>query len=162
MADNPIMSLMAQQQGGDMGGVSMAPGIGAGDPSAPMTAPMSTPEPKNGQKEAALVNVSMAMDLIEQSLPAIGSETPEGQKLISALNNLTTVIGPKKQKAGELQQAEILQLLQNLPQAGGGAPGAKQLMAAGPQVGQPPMPPPQAGGAPPMPPGMPPGGAPPM
>jgi hypothetical protein len=118
---------------------------------------MSTPEPKNGQREAALVNVSMAMDLLEQSLPAVGSETPEGQKLISALNSLTAVLGPKKQKAGELQQAEIMQLLQNLPQAGGGAPGARQLAAAGPNLGQMTPPPAPAGGAPAMPQGMPPG-----
>jgi len=156
MADDAIMSLLAQQQGQTPGGVSMTPG--AGDvPSSPMAAPMSTPEPKNGQREAALVNVSMAMDLLEQSLPAVGSETPEGQKLISALNSLTAVLGPKKQKAGELQQAEIMQLLQNLPQAGGGAPGARQLAAAGPNLGQMTPPPAPAGGAPAMPQGMPPG-----
>lgn len=156
MADDAIMSLLAQQQGQSSGGVSMTPGGGEA-PSAPMASPMSTPEPKNGQREAALVNVSMAMDLIEQSLPAIGSETPEGQKLISALNGLTAVLGPKKQKAGELQQAEIMQLLQNLPQAGGGAPGARQIAAAGPNLGQMTPPPASAGGAPAMPQGMPPG-----
>ena len=159
MADDQILGLLAQQQGQSPGGVAMTPGAGEAQ-SAPMAAPMSTPEPKNGQREAALVNVSMAMDLIEQSLPAIGSETPEGQKLISALNSMTALLGPKKQKAGELQSAEILQLLQNLPQAGGGAPGARQLAAAGPNLGQMTPPPAPAGGAPGMPPM--PGGAPAM
>jgi hypothetical protein len=154
MADDQILSLLAQQ-GQFPGGASMVPGAGE-TPSAPMGSPMSTPEPKNGQREAALVNLSMAQDLIEQSLPAIGSETPEGQKLISALNSMTAVIGPKKDKAKDLQSAEILQLLQNLPQAGGGAPGARQLAAAGPNLGQM-TPPPPGGGAPAMPPGMPPG-----
>jgi hypothetical protein len=116
---------------------------------------MSTPEPKAGIKENALVNVSMAMDLLEQSLPAIGSESPEGQKLINAITALTTVLGPKKQKAGELQNAEILQLLQNLPQAGGGTPGSRAISGAPPNVGL--MNPPP--GAPPM--GGAPGGAPP-
>ena len=46
---------------------------------------MSTPAPKQGQREAAMINVSMALDLIEQSLPAIGSETPEGQSLMSVM-----------------------------------------------------------------------------
>ena len=43
----------------------------------PMASPMSTPEPKMGSKEAALINISMAMDLLEQSLPAFGSESAE-------------------------------------------------------------------------------------
>ena len=131
---------------------------------APMSSPMSTPEPKMGTREGAMINISMAMDLIEQALPALGSESPEGQKAVSALTALTAVLGPKKQKAQDLQQAEILQLLQNLPQAGGASPAVKQLAAAGPNLGSmtPPPPPAAPAGAPPMPPGMPPGGAPPM
>ena len=151
MADDQIMALLGQQGGQPQGGISMSPGADNASAQPPMTSPMSTPEPKAGQRESALVNVSMALDLIEQSLPAIGSETPEGQKLISALNSLTTVLGPKKQKANELQSAEILQLLQNLPNAGGGSPGARTIAAAGPNLGQM-TPPPPGGGAPPMPP----------
>jgi hypothetical protein len=48
----------------------------------PISSPMSTPEPKMGSKEAAMINLGMAMDLLEQSLPALGSETEEGQKAI--------------------------------------------------------------------------------
>jgi hypothetical protein len=157
MADADIIGLMQQAPAG----MSMAPGGAPADAQPPMPSPMTTPEPKTGQRENALVNLSMAMDLIEQSLPALGSESPEGQKAISALTALTSVLGPKKQKAQDLQQAEILQLLQNLPQAGGGSLAAKQLGAAGPNLGTMTPPPPAAApaGAPPMPPGMPPGGA---
>ena len=111
------------------------------DPStAPMSAPMSTPEPKMGNREGAMVNLSMAMDLIEQALPSLGSETPEGQKALAAIRQLTGLIGPRKQKTRELQQSEILQLLQNLPNAGGGPPEGR-LMAAAPAVPNlPPMP----------------------
>jgi hypothetical protein len=125
---------------------------------------MSTPEPKNGQREAALINVSMALDLLEQALPAVGSESPEGKKLMSALSALTGLLGPKKQKTGELQNAEILQLLQNLPQAGGGTPGSRSIAGAPPNLGLMNAPGGPPAGAPPMPPpgGMPPGGAPPM
>jgi hypothetical protein len=154
MADNASMMALMQGAGGDTpGGVS----VGEAPPSSPppMPSPMSTPEPKAGIKENALVNVSMAMDLLEQSLPAIGSESPEGQKLINAITALTNVLGPKKQKAGELQNAEILQLLQNLPQAGGGTPGSRAIAGAPPNLGL--MNPPP--GAPPM--GGAPGGAPP-
>lgn len=158
MADNAQLMALMQGAGGETpGGVS----VGEAPPSSPppMPTPMSTPEPKAGVKEAALVNVSMAMDLIEQALPAIGSESPEGQKLINAISALTNVLGPKKQKAGELQNAEILQLLQNLPQAGGGTPGSRMIAGAPPNLGlmNPPgaPPAPTAGGppgAPPMPP----------
>lgn len=136
------------------------PGEG-GTATPPMAGPMSTPEPKMGSREAALINVGMAMDLIEQSLPAIGTETPDGQKMVAALRSLTGAMGPRRQKVGELQNAEILQLLQNLPQAGGATPEMK-AMAGMPAIsgmggaGGPP-------GAPPPPPGMPmppPGGMP--
>jgi len=149
-----------------------APELTAPDPgeggitSPPMASPMSTPEPKMGSREAALINVGMAMDLIEQSLPAIGSETADGQRLVSALRSLTGAMGPRRQKVGELQNAEILQLLQNLPQAGGATPEMK-AMAGMPAIpgmggagGPPGAPPPPTGPPMPMPGGMP-GGPPP-
>ena len=112
-----------------------------------MASPMSTPEPKTGSREAALINIGMAMDLIEQSIAAIGSDSAEGQKVLSALKSLTAVIGERKNSVKELQQSEILQMLQALPQAGGATPESKALaqapqipgMGAGPQ-GLPPSP----------------------
>ena len=104
MADQDIMALMQGGGGPDLAGETGVPMTAT---SPPLSAPMATPEPKDGKKEAALVNVSMALDLIEQSLPAIGSETPEGQSLMAALSKLSSVLGPKKQKTNELQSAEI-------------------------------------------------------
>jgi hypothetical protein len=118
--------------------------------SAPMSSPMSTPEPKMGTREGAMINISMAMDLIEQALPALGSESPEGQKALSVLRQMSGILGGKKEKTKELQGAEIMQMLQNLPQAGGATPEGK-AMAAAPAI---------PGMAPPAPGGMPPGGAP--
>lgn len=97
---------------------------------SPMGAPMSTPEPKMGSREGAMINISMAMDLIEQALPALGSESPEGQKALSVLRQLSGVLGGKKEKTKELQNAEIMQMLQNLPQAGGATPEGKAMAAA--------------------------------
>ena len=114
----------------------------------PMASPMSTPEPKMGSKEGALINISMAMDLLEQSLPALGSESEEGQKALNAIRQLSGLIGPRKGKTNELQQSEILQMLQTLPQAGGAIPEGK-AMAQAPIPGMPP-----AGGMPPSPPPM--------
>lgn len=158
MAENiDIMALMqgAGAGGATPGGIAVGEAPPGGPP--PMPSPMSTPEPQAGVREAALVNISMALDLIEQALPALGSESMEGKKALSALANLTSVLGPKKQRASELQNAEILQLLQNLPQAGGGTPGSRSIASAPPNLGL--MNPP---GAPPAPPAGAPAGAPPM
>jgi hypothetical protein len=88
----------------------------------------------------SLVNLSMAMDLIEQSLPALGSESEEGQKVLAAIRSLTGVIGPRKGKTNELQQTEIMNMLQSLPQAGGATPEGK-AMAAAPPIPNMPTPP---------------------
>lgn len=119
---------------------------------APMAAPMATPEPKMGSREAAMVNVSMAMDLLEQSLPAFGSETAEGKQILGAIRTMTGILGPKKAKAAELQPAEILQMLQTLPQAGGMSPEGKAMAAAPAIPGMAPPPPAPAGAGGAMPP----------
>lgn len=110
----------------------------------PMSSPMSTPEPKMGSKEGALINIGMALDLIEQSLPALGSETDEGRQALNAIRTLTGMLGSRKNKTNELQQSEILQMLQTLPQAGGMSPETRAMSQA-PIPGMPP-----AGGAQPM------------
>jgi len=100
----------------------------AGTP--PMASPMSTPEPKMGNREGAMINLSMAMDLIEQALPVLGSESPEGQKALSVLRQMSSILGGKKEQTKELQNAEIMQMLQNLPQAGGATPEGKAMAQA--------------------------------
>ena len=91
----------------------------------PMSSPMSTPEPKMGSKEGAMINIGMALDLIEESLPALGSDSEEGEKALNSIRTLSGLLGPRKNKTNELQQSEILQMLQTLPQAGGMSPEAK-------------------------------------
>ena len=127
---------------------------------------MSTPEPKMGNREAAMINISMAMDLLEQTLPALGSESEEGQKVLNAIRTMTGVIGAKKSKVNELQPNEIMQMLQTLPQAGGATAEGKAMQQA-PQIpgmspggGMPPPTPSGAGGGMPPPPGGMPGGMP--
>lgn len=134
MAQDNIMELIkSQQDKATPGGLPPPPpeGTDMSDASTPPSAsPMSTPEPKMGNREGAMVNVSMAMDLLEQALPSFGSESMEGQKIIAAIRTITGVIGPKKARTNELQQSEILQLLQSLPQAGGATPESKALSQA--------------------------------
>ena len=112
----------------------------------PIASPMSTPEPKMGSREAAMINIGMAMDLLEQSIPALGTDTEEAKKTLDAIRNLTGILGPRKGQTNELQQAEIIQMLQSLPQAGGATPEGKALASA-PVPGMPP-----GGGAPTPPP----------
>ena len=151
--DAKMMDLIRSQQGG--AGTTppeMIPEADMSDSSTPpMSSPMSTPEPKMGNKEGAMVNISMAMDLIEQALPNFGSSSPEGQKALSALRALTGLLGQKKQKTNELQQSEIIQMLQNLPQAGGSTPEGRAMSQAPAVPNLPPMPGAGGGGASPQP-----------
>jgi len=97
---------------------------------SPMAAPMSTPEPKMGSKEGAMVNLGLAMDLIKRALPAIGSDSEEGKKVLSAIKVLADITGKSSDGMEELKKAEILQMLQTLPQAGGATPEGKAMAAA--------------------------------
>ncbi len=106
---------------------------GMEESATPMAAPMSTPEPKMGSKEGAMVNLGLAMDLIKRSLPAIGADSAEGRKALDAIKTLTDIVGERKDSSEELKQSEILQMLQSLPQAGGATPEGK-AMAASPAV----------------------------
>jgi hypothetical protein len=106
---------------------------------------MSTPQPAQGEKQSAMVNVSLAMDLLEQTLAAFGSESDEGRAVLACLSGLSKMFGQQKPKAEGLVPAELMQLFQSLPQAGGASPVAKAMGAAGgtaptpgsPQIGSP-------------------------
>ena len=115
----------------------------------PMGAPMSTPEPKMGTKESAMLNLSMAMDLLNQSLPGIGVNSKEGKQVLDAIRVITGILGPDKERTDELQPTEILNMLQTLPQAGGATPESKAMSSAPAIPGM--MPTPPGGGALPIP-----------
>jgi len=73
---------------------------GMEESATPMAAPMSTPEPKMGSKEGAMVNLGLAMDLIKRSLPAIGADSAEGRKALDAIKTLTAIVGERKDSSG--------------------------------------------------------------
>jgi len=156
--DKLMEMIKSQKDSATPGGLPPAPetpGAMSDTSSPPMSSPMSTPEPKMGNREAAMINISMAMDLLEQALPAVGSESEDGQKIIGAIRGMSSLIGPKKGKINELQPNEIMQMLQTLPQAGGATAEGKAMAQAPTIPGMSsPVPPPPAGG------GMPGGGAP--
>lgn len=132
----PPQELMALMAGG--GGEAAAPGPNPMAAAAPGNMPPSpgavtTPQPQEGETQAAMVNVSMVFQLLEQSLPAFGSQSEEGKAILSALKTLTNKFGDNRQKSDQLVPAELMQLLQSIPGAGGGNPAQKALAGAPPQ-----------------------------
>ena len=121
----------------------------SGGQQSPVSAPMSTPQDAKGDKGGAMAQVQMAVDLLEQTLPAFGSDTDEGRVILDSLSKLSKQFGDKKDKARGLIPSEIMNLVASLPKgSGGGMP---------PGAGAPPggMPPGAAPGAqPPQPPMM--------
>ena len=111
----------------------------AGSTQPPVGAPMVTPQPKEGEKAAAMVKIEMALNLLETALPPFGSETPEGAAILGALRTLTGRFGEKRQKAKDLVPAEMRQLM-----ASQASSPAQKIMAGGP----PPAAPGTAGPAP--------------
>jgi hypothetical protein len=126
----PPEALMKLMAGG--GGTDSAAGpnpMSAAAPSneAPGGGPMSTPGPKEGEIQKARVNISMVFQLLEQSLPAFGSQSEEGKSVLQALSTLTKRFGKDRQKADQLIPAELMQLVQSVPGMGGGTPAAQAM-----------------------------------
>lgn len=138
MPDEALMQLMAG--GGKTGSPPPAAAPGAPPGGAPVGAPMTTPQPNAGEQQAAMVDISMAFDLLEKSLGSFGTETPQGQAIHKALGMLNKEFGEKREKAKPLVPAELMQLMSGLPQAGGGSPEMKSMTGGGmPPGGQLPM-----------------------
>ncbi len=136
VSSEELMRLMEEQRGKKAG--SEMPEMEEGEEeeveteesASPMAAPMSTPEPKMGSKEGAMVNLGLAMALIKRALPAIGADSEEGKKILSTIKTLSDLTGKNTDGMEELKKSEILQMLQTLPQAGGATPEGKAMAAA--------------------------------
>ena len=143
MPMDKMMELIQQGQAPENTDIP-SPGAAGSSPDSstpPMASPMSTPEPKMGSKAAANINIQMAMDMLEQSLPALGSESEEGQQIMKSLASLHKMFGKREAKNRELIPAEILQMIQTLPQAGGASPEQRSIAQAPmPGMQQPPLP----------------------
>lgn len=121
MASGMLDLLNNQAPGGAVD--NTPPPMGSADATPPMATGMTTPQPQAGAREAALINIHMAMDLMEKALGGLGAESPEGGIVMKSLGSLTKVFGEQgRSNTAELAPAEILQLLNQLPQAGGASP----------------------------------------
>src|SRR5271156_3596090 len=105
---------------------------------SPGAAPMSSPQDKRGVKAAAQTNLHIAVNMLEEALPAFGSESEEGSNIIKALNILAKMIA--KKDTSDLVPAEVLQMVRRLPQMGGGTQIQQQIMKLMQQAKQQPAP----------------------
>jgi hypothetical protein len=106
---------------------------------------MPKPHPKEGLKAAAQTNVHIAANMLEEALGAYGSESTEGAAILKALSAIRSLIA--KRDSSDLVPAELLHMVSQLPQAGGGTDIQKmirqQMMQpqrpGAPQAQRPPM-----------------------
>ena len=102
-----------------------------GAPSGPVSSPMSAPQPNEGEKQHAMAQVQMAIELLEQTLAKFGSDSDEGQAVLDVLKKLGSKFGDKKDKARGLIPSEIMNLVASLPKEVGGQPQEQQEQQAG-------------------------------
>lgn len=115
------------------------PGAGAGEgappiPAVPGAAPSDSPGMKDqvpaGEIEKAKANVQIAVQVLEQTLPMLGSGSEEGRAVLAALTTLHKKFAGKKSQ--DLAPAELMQMMSTMPeqfksqiaaqQGGGGTP----------------------------------------
>lgn len=87
---------------------------------------MSTPQPQDGAKQGGMVQIAMAIEMMQQALPQVGSHTEEGKSILKALTQLSKHFGKPKQR--ELIPAEVAQMVGAMPQVGGGGPDLQAMM----------------------------------
>jgi hypothetical protein len=97
---------------------------------APMPSPMSTPEPQAGNNEQARLNVMMALDMLQNALQTFGMQSEEGMALQDVVSKITAKFGERESDTRQLMPAEIMNLVQTLPQAGGATPEARAVAQA--------------------------------
>lgn len=85
----------------------------------PAASPMSTPQNKTGLQAAGMTNLHVAVNMLEQALPAFGAESEQGEAIIKCLSVLRKHVA--KKDTSDLVPAEVLQMVSQLPQMGGGS-----------------------------------------
>ena len=132
MAVNPkeLMKMIEASQPGAGADQPTPPSSEQGADTSPMASPMSTPEPKKGDQEQARLNIMMALDMLQQALGIFGMDSQEGKTMERVIIDITRRFGERESSTRELMPTEILNLIQNLPQAGGATPGQREALQA--------------------------------
>lgn len=100
----------------------------------PMASPFPSPQDAKGSKAKAQVSLNIARNMIEQALMQFEANDEEYPKILKALNILTPL--SSKQDSDNLIPSEVMALVGNLPQVGGGSDTQRQLMQQILQSGQ--------------------------
>jgi hypothetical protein len=124
-----MMAMMKMDQGMGAEAPTLPPSEqGASTP--PMASPMSTPEEKKGEQEKARLNIMMALDMLQSAIGAFPPDTEEGKTIEKVVADITRRFGERESDTRQLIPAEILQMIQTLPQAGGATPGQRTAAMA--------------------------------
>jgi len=102
MPDGTELDQQSQQSGQQPG--AMAPPAGT---------PAANEHEKKGETEQAKANVQMAVHILEQSLPLLGSDSEEGASVLKALSMLSKSFAGKK--SADLVPAEQMQAIAGMP-----------------------------------------------
>ena len=88
-------------------------------PGGPAAAPMSQPSPNEGERQMGMVNVESAMQMLEQAIAELGSNTEEGKAVLEALTKLSKHFN--RPQAAELVPAQVMELARKQRQSPLGA-----------------------------------------
>lgn len=129
VAQNDMMDMMKMDQGAQAMAPTLPPSEQGAD-TPPMASPMSTPEAKKGEQEKARLNVMMAMDMLQSAIGAFDPDSPENLTIEKVVADITRRFGERESDTRQLIPAEILQMIQTLPQAGGATSGQRTAAMA--------------------------------
>lgn len=130
VSNKQMMDMLKADQGMPAQEQMTPPPSEQGADTAPMPSPMTTPEPQAGNMEQARLNVMMALDMLQNALMTFGMQSEEGMALQDVVSKITTKFGERESDTRQLMPAEIMNLIQTLPQAGGATPEARAVAQA--------------------------------
>lgn len=130
VSNKQMMDMLKKEQGMDTEDMPTPPPSEQGADTPPMPSPMSTPEPQAGNMEQARLNVMMALDMLQAALQTFGMQSEEGMALQDVVGKITSKFGERESDTRQLMPAEIMNLIQTLPQAGGATPEARAVAQA--------------------------------
>jgi hypothetical protein len=102
---------------------------------APGGSPTPQPQDKRGLKSAAMSNLHIAQNMLEQALTAFHPGDPEYKVILKCLTSMAPLAG--RRDATDLVPAEVMRMVGQMPQMGGGTDVQRMIMQ---QMNKPPQP----------------------
>lgn len=131
-----VMQKMMAAQGQPGGGAAASAGappkpqvpgqIAGQGGQGPGGSPNAQPQEKAGMKAHAMTNLSIAQNMMEQALTAFHPGDKEYKAILKCLNTLAPMSA--KNDSSDLVPAEVMRMVQQLPQMGGGTDVQRAIM----------------------------------